>query len=91
MHETWPEAGEIIPSSGRQKRKLNIISFLEREPASLNFKALGWLFTEQCCSQFFVLSFLFLFFFPSVYKGLKVAWSRLAFCWVSSCYFSYYF
>lgn len=91
MHETWPEAGEIIPSSGRQKRKLNIISFLEREPASLNFKALGRLFTEQCCSQFFVLSFLFLFFFPSVYKGLKFAWSRLAFCWVSSCYFSYYF
>ena len=65
MHETRPEAGEIIPSSGGQKRKLNIISFLEREPASLNFRALGQLFPERCCSWFFVLSFLFSFsFFP---------------------------
>lgn len=88
MHETWLEAGEIIPSSGRQNRKLNITSFLEKKLESLNFRALGRLFTERCCSWFFVLSFIFLPPPRSVYEGLKCALSRLAFCWVSSCYFS---
>lgn len=83
MDETRPEVGEIIPSSGGQKKKIEYhLLFGKREPVSLNFRALGQLF------WFFVASFIFLFIPLPADQELRFAWSHLAFCWVSSRYCS---